>query len=373
MSSIRSRNPARGRDRMVRDGALGGGTDLRPEVDLELLRGFRFRCRPDCGLCCYAAPRVEPSEQARLLQIAPETVLVGSGTDRYLGARPRGGACQFLDAHRCRVHAARPHPCREFPLTVHLGRRLQASIVLSCPGIDLAGLLAPASALDPEPPSGLDEELSAVRERLGLETARRLSTTARRGRKVEKSLSAEGRWQDDVSVRRVLRDRVPLPTAGEFPVHDPPEASDGLDRLPLFFDRRSGPLGFARGLGGWEVVEIAATGGAEPRGVFVPPERLPRLEAGAAGLLEGYLRYSLDRDAFLAAVHIDMLDGDEGSVTEWVADELRELGAMVLARAVVRSKLHGVDRTALSAADVEDGIRATDQDWLDRPTWGDRL
>jgi len=340
---------------------------------VELLRGFRFACRPDCGLCCYAAPRVEPQERARLLQIVPDAVFLGGGSDQYIAARSGGGACQFLEGHRCRVHAARPHPCREFPLTVHLGRRLQASLVLSCPGIDLAGLFRLSSPDARVDPAGLEAELSAVRERLGPETARRLSTTARRGRKVEKSLAAEGRWEDDLAVRQVLHDRVPLPKPSDFPVEDPPAASDGLDRLPLFFDRGNGPFGFARGLGGWEVVELAAAGGAEPRGVFVPPERPPALEADAVRLLEGYLHYSLDRDAFLAAVHVDMLDGDVGSVAEWTADALRALGAMVLTRAVVRGKLRGIERTALTAPDVEDGIRATDQDWLDRPTWGDRL
>ena len=358
---------------MAHEGAGVRRAEGRPDVDLALLRGYRFVCRADCGLCCYASPRVEPEERVRLLQIAPETVFVNRGPDRYLAARPHGGACQFLEAHRCRVHAARPHPCREFPVTVHLGRRLQASLVLSCPGVDLSSLLPPLAPSGAVGPTGLEEELSAVRERLGPETARRLSAASRRGRKIEKSLAAEGRWQDDDTVRRSLRARVPLPTAGDFPVEDPPATSEGLDHLPIFFDHRSGPLGFARGLGGWEVVEFAPAGRAEPLGVFVPPERLPALDAGASSLLEGYLRYSLERDAFLAAVHLDMLDGDAGSVTEWTADALRALGAMVLARAVLRSKLHGVERTTLAAVDVEEGIRATDQDWLDRPTWGDRL
>jgi Fe-S-cluster containining protein len=344
-----------------------------PELDVQLVRGFRFACRPDCGLCCYAAPRVEAEERARLLQIAPEAEFLGRGSDQFIAARADGGACQFLELNRCRVHEARPHPCREFPLTVHVGWRLQASLVLSCPGIDLARLLSQSPSPNRSDPSDLESELDAVRERLGPGTARRLSTTARRGRKVEKALAAEGRWQDDRDVRRALGGHLPFPTAGDFPVEGPPSASEGLDRLPLFFDRRPGPLGLAGGLGGWEVLEFSPTGGAELVGVIAPPERPPAIDPGARHLLEGYLRYSLARDAFLASVHVDMLEGDEGTVTEWAANELRVLGATVLARASVRSKLHGAEGASLGAEDLENGIRATDQDWLDRPSWGERL
>jgi Fe-S-cluster containining protein len=347
--------------------------DKGPALDVQLIRGFRFACRPDCGLCCYAAPRVEPEERARLIQIAPEAEFLGRGLDRFIAARPDGGACQFLAANRCRVHEARPHPCREFPLTVHVGRRLQASLVLSCPGVDLAHLPPPLPSVDASDPTGLESELDAVRERLGPETAKRLSMTARRGRKVEKTLAAEGRWRDDHDVRRALGDRLPLPTLRDFAVEDPPSASEGLDRLPLFFDGRPGPLGFAHGLGGWEVLELASTGGAELRAVIPPPGGPPSLDEGAQHLFEGYLRYSLARDTFLASVHVDMLAGDGGTVTEWAADELRVLGATVLARASVRAKLHGTSGVVLTATDLENGIRATDQDWLDRPSWGERL
>jgi Fe-S-cluster containining protein len=348
-------------------------TDRAPELDVQLIRGFRFACRPDCGLCCYAAPRVEPEERTRLLQIAPEAEFLGRRSDQFIASRADGGACQFLEANRCRVHGARPHPCQEFPLTVHVGRRLQASLVLSCPGIDLTALPTLATSGSPPDPSGLGSELDAARERLGPETERRLSATARRGRKVEGALAADGRWQDDHDVRRALGTHLPLPTPGDFPVEDPPSASDGLDRLPLFFDHRPGPLGIARGLGGWEVLEFSAQGGATLVGVIAPPERPPALDEAARILLEGYLRYSLARDAFLASVHLDMLEGEGGTVAEWTADELRVLGATVLARGSVRAKLHGSAGTTLTANDVENGIRATDQDWLDRPSWGERL
>lgn len=344
-----------------------------PPFDLDLLRGFRFRCRSDCGLCCYAEPRVEPEEADRLLRAHPEVRLRSRGRDRFLFARPNGGACQFLEGGRCRAHALRPRPCREFPLTVHVGRRLQASVVLSCPGIDLDRLArADPSAAQPAP-VGLEEELRSLESRWDAAAGRRLAEAERRGHKVERTLREEGRWQPDRQVRERWSDAPPMPGAEDFPVEAPPEAAEGLERLPIYFDGRTGPVALAGALGGWELLELAPEGGARELGRLVPPDRPPSLEDGAGGLLVGYLRYTLERDAFLASVHVEMLEGAEGTVEEWTALALRALGAEVLSRGAVRAKFAGRDGRRLSARDVADGIRATDQDWLDRPTWGDRF
>jgi Putative zinc- or iron-chelating domain len=342
------------------------------EIDLELVRGFRFRCRPDCGLCCYTEPRIEATERTDLLQVVPEAQFVGREPDQFLAARPNGGACQFLSGNRCRVHAVRPHPCREFPLLVHLGRRLQATLVFACPGVDL-DLLPNRNGKEEDVANGFDSELASVRARVGPSTAARLATTRRRARRVERTLRDAGRWQDDQEVRTTLASRMPRPLPEDFPVEDPPGTSDGLEMLPMFFDGRASPVALARTLGGWELLQLSPAGGAEPLSVIPAPERPPELDGGAQGLLEGYLRYSLQRDAFLAAVHLEALEATEGSVVEWTSLALRELGATTLSRAVVRAKLRGAGEGTLSARDVADGIRATDMDWLDRPTWGDRL
>ena len=342
-------------------------------IDTELLRGFRFACRPDCGLCCYAEPRVEAAERDALIQLLPETEFRTSGKDAFLAARPDGGACQFLDGQRCRAHAVRPHPCREYPLTVHVGRRLQATVVLSCPGVDLELLLRPEPPGGWPPPVGLSEEFEAVRSRLGAGTARRLADAARRGRRVERALSEQGRWQTDDEVRRALAHDLPVPGRAEFPVEDPPAKDDGLAQLPLFFDERAGPVAIASGLGGWELVELAPVGGSHPIDLVVPPEQPPSVTPEAERMLEGYLRYWLRRDAFLASVQFEMLDATDGRVSEWAAARLRELGALTLSRAVVRAKLSGRDGTRLTSPEVAAGIRAVDQDALDRPTWGDRF
>jgi Fe-S-cluster containining protein len=345
------------------------------ELDLSLLAGFGFECRPDCGLCCYAEPRVLAAERSRLLQIVPAVRFVGEGPNRFIAGQGEGGACELLSANRCRAHAARPHPCREFPLTAHVGSRLQATVVLSCPGVDLSVLLRSSDNVSSLGRPGFPTELAALQERIDRTTQRRLEESRRRRRKVAGALRDAGRWEEEDDARCTLERALPMPSDDQFPVEDPPAREDGLDQLPLFFDARAAPVALARGLGGWELLELRPEGGvAGSLGVFPPPDRAPALEGDAARLVEGYLDYWLRRDALFGTVHLEMLRSpDAGTVTEWVSAELERIGALVLSRAEVRAKLRRGTVDRLTAADVVDGIRATDQDLLDRESWGDRF
>jgi hypothetical protein len=347
---------------------------LTPALDVRLLAGFDFACRPDCGLCCYAEPRVEPAERSRLLAIEPETEIVGGPPGGFLRARGDGGACPFLAGNRCRVHRDRPSACREFPVSVHLGRRLQASVVLSCPGVTLGPLSAPVRDSAVNVRVGFVEELGSVRARIDSRTERRRLDAGRRRRQLARKLDADGRWVDEEEVRRSVRRAVPSVTDRHFPVDDPPEAAEGLAALPLFFDGRAAPVAIAGTVGGWELLQLREEGGvAHSLGVFPPPRRPPTLTAGAQRLLTGYLRYWLERDALFGLVLLDAADGDEGDVTDWVRDELCRIGAVTLSRASVRAQGRKGDGSHLDESDVALGIRAADQDLLDRPTWGDRL
>lgn len=342
-------------------------------VDTGLLRGFRFRCRTDCGLCCFATPRVDRDERDRILAQFPEARFLSVGRGHLLAVRSNGGACQFLDRHRCRAHAVRPFPCREFPITVHVGHRLQASVVLSCPGLGPGPLEVSGDRAALAEPEGLAEELAAIAARLGPSAARRRAEASRRGRKVERQLREQGRWNDPDRVRALLTEDVPLPDADDFPVEDPPALDEGVERLPLFYDLRDGPVALSGGLGGWEAIELDPLGRHRPLAALVPPDRPPELDAAARRLLVGYLRYWLDRDAFLAAVHQEMLHEPEGTVLDWARIGLLEIGAQTLARASVRQKLRLGEAGRLGREEIWRGIAATDQDWLDRPTWGERL
>jgi Fe-S-cluster containining protein len=350
------------------------GNDASTDLDLTLLRGFQYACRPECGLCCYAEPRIEAPEEVRLLRIAPKTDLVLHADGHFLEARPEGGACQFLNRTRCRVWEVRPSPCREFPVSVHLGERLQASLVLTCPGIDLQPLTESTAWETRAEPVGFESELSSVNSRVGRPVIRRLEEARRRRMRIVSALKHAGRWVEETDVRSALRERPPLPTPEEFPVVDLPAAEDGLERLPLFFDGRPGPVALAEGLGGWEVLELRPEGGPEPPiAVIPPPSRPPEMDAEGRRMLEGYLRYFLERDALFGTVLSGLEDEGSLSVTEAVAADLRRIGAVVLSRAELRRKLRGSGAGTLTQRDISDGIRATDQDLLDRPSWGDRL
>jgi len=257
---------------------------------------------------------------------------------------------------------------------VHVGLRLQASLVLSCPGVDLSVLSETTPYPQRAAPRGFESELRSAGNRIGPGVARRLVEAGRRRGRLVRALEREGRWVEEEEVRAALREDLPSPGPDDFPVGDPPSADYGLERLPLFFDGRPGPVGLASGLGGWEALELRSGGGVERHlGVVPPPSSPPPLDAGASRLLQGYLRYFLERDLLIASALPRMLDRPGGTVTEWVEEELREIGAIAVSRAVVRTKLAGRGQGSLAAADLESGIRATDQDLMDVPTWGDRL
>ena len=353
--------------------ALGREPGPGPELDISLLAGFSFACRPDCGLCCFAAPRLEGDDEARLRSAAPTAHLEGGAGGRRVAAHANGGACTLLRRLRCSVHAARPAPCREFPVSVHIGTRLQASLVLSCPGLSLGPIPLFGSGILPPPFSGLDSEIKSVRERITPAVERTLRDAERRRRRVVRVLSESGRWVDESEVRGRLRKERLTPAADEYLPDELPSADQGLDRLPIFFDGRPGPVALAESAGGWEALELSPDGGARSVGLAVPPDDPPSLLPEAERLLEGYLRYWLARDCFLAAVHQDMLAAPGGDAVEATLDELHAIASDVLARGAVRVRLGGEAGARLSGTDVERGIRATDQDWLDRATWGSRL
>lgn len=257
---------------------------------------------------------------------------------------------------------------------MHVGLRLQATVVLGCPGLDLTGLLAYRTSQSRDEPVGLAEELAAARARAAWARPDRLRVGARDHRRIVRTLVRDGRWTDEQEVRARLRGRLPWPEAGNFPVPEPPPADEGLEGLPLFFDGRPGPVAIAAALGGWELLELRAAGGIERSlGVIPAPDRPPPLHATGRELLEAYLRYWLERDALFGTALLAAAQAGDGSVEEWVAEDLRAIGALVLARADVRARGRRGDPGPLTADDIADGIRASDLELLDRPTWGDRL
>jgi hypothetical protein len=354
------------------------GAVIEPELpipfDVGLLGGFRYACRPDCGLCCYAEPHVPPSEKGAVVQLVPDAVFVERGGEELLSSRPDGGACRLLSQNRCRGHAARPSVCREFPLTAHVGSRVQASVVLTCPGVELSVLSGYDGPERAGPSVGFDTELRALLGRARAAPRTTFDTGERRRRRLARHLDSEGRWELEEDVRASLRHDLPRLGPGDFPVEDPPSAEDGLERLPLLFGGRPGPIALSAALGGWELLELAAGGGvAHSLGVLPPPDRPPALTDAATRLLSGYLRYWLERDQLFGAVHLAMLESTDGPVSEWIRAELARIAALTVSRGDVLARARRGPADRLTPEEIGEGIRATDQDLLDRGSWGVRL
>jgi hypothetical protein len=345
--------------------------------DSRLLSGFRFRCLPGCGLCCYTTPAVAPSERAPLVQLDPAVPLIDTPEGwAQIGSRPEGGACYFLRQERCSCHAVRPATCAEFPLTVHAGRRVQLSVVLSCPGVDLSplsqtGIESLPSAVPPE----LRSEFEAVTLEVGrAESSGQLRWASQRWHGMVRRLRRAGIWQSEEVVRDALRGHLNDFILGELSPYDVPDEDDDLEALPMFYDSAKGRVAWRSHPGGVEFLSLQESGGIESHMEVLPlPTRSPGLDPSSRSLLQGYLAYLLERDATLSAAYARLDETQRELPADLVAEDLRSAASQVIRMAVLRRALTSDQRGALAPADVENGIRATDMDLLDRPMAGLRL
>jgi Fe-S-cluster containining protein len=349
-------------------------TSIAPPLDRRLLEGFRFACRPGCGLCCYASPAVSAPEADRLLRIEPELPLRPDGQEgfRLLASRPDGGACTLLQDARCRHHDLRPYPCRSFPIVTHLGRRAQSALVLSCPGLDLAPLVGEGRPSAGRSPSGLEGEIAAAEAEAARASLFTLLEEATRAEEELLRRRARRGSPDPEGARAALRKRLPDPDpTGTFAL-PPPGEDAAIEELPLFFDPAFGRVALrSTEVKTYEALEIAERGGVVRRIGEIPlPERPPELTSGAARLFDGYRRYVLDRDHFLWSAYFELSSGREGSVPDVLTENLVEISTELLYRSAVLARLHGEPGERLDAPALEAGIRSLDAEVLDRPTLG---
>lgn len=344
-------------------------------LDLTLLNGFSFGCRPDCSLCCYATPSVTVEERSALLKIEPATRFLATEENQFshIESRPNGGACYFLHEKRCRVHPARPFPCREYPLTVHIGSQVQATLVLACPGLRLEALLEWAEASPPQKgPEGLEEELGRVLAEIEREpVARWLEEGAHLERRTREKLAKGGRWTDPAELREAIRGDLSWPSDEDFPPGDPPDLAESWDAMPLYFEEGRGPVVFRSRREGWEALGMLETGSAtRSLGTIPRIDHMPNLNPEATRLLRGYLTYSLQRDFLLWLAYRELDPHRDATLEEVLRALLLELGVQAVARGAFRAALSGRPWETLDARDVTNGIRAIDGDFLDQPTLG---
>jgi hypothetical protein len=259
---------------------------------------------------------------------------------------------------------------------VHLGFRAQASLVLSCPGIELSVLRRDArdGRRAPEEPFGLQSELTALEALIGSPGTKETILAAqdehtavlRRAHRRPGWVEGDG-WRE----RLILSPPAPF-DPGTVDLGDPIE-SDGLDTLPLFKDENHGIVGVAAAEDGWELLQLDPEGGVRDRlGTYPGPDPGTRTTADGSDLLRGYLSYLAARDATVDTVLLEWLGGRSSSESfpDAVRIELQRAGLIVLTRAVLRAQLDGRPGAQLDAADIARGIRATDAELLDRPSVG---
>jgi len=107
------------------------------EIDTSLLEGWRFECVDPCQLCCLCQPELLPGEEEWFLRNHPHNVVEREEPHRHLALRMKrgGGPCVFLEDRRCTIYDHRPGFCRQFPLCIYMGEKLQAELDLSCRGL----------------------------------------------------------------------------------------------------------------------------------------------------------------------------------------------------------------------------------------------
>jgi hypothetical protein len=247
-------------------------------------------------------------------------------------------------------------------------------VVLSCPGLSLEPLEAWVDGPRSVPGRGLENEVATVLGELA-----RVSDPERRQIEREWGRAARraGLPTDSAGLDRLrsnVRSAFPSSSLADVLASPLPEESEGLETLPLFFDPTYGRVALAGAGEEVDLLSIREGGGVDRRiASFGWPERLPRCAAPSALLLRGYLEYVLDRDALFGAALLGEALGTGDEAVDAVRRELAEIGGTVLARSYWRAQLAGGLGESLTYDEVAAGIRATDADYLDRPTAGQWL
>ncbi|MEM0128621.1 MAG: YkgJ family cysteine cluster protein [Thermoplasmata archaeon] len=347
--------------------------------DDSLARRFRFACRPGCGMCCYVSPRLTPSDREGIGQQRRPVPLVPAGPGRWrIPERATGGACAMLDGDRCQIHLQRPGVCAIYPVTLYAGRgRWQASIVLSCPGVDLEPLRQggdPREGPSSPPADSLRREIDRARWIATSPAMCRAFRGAalRRSHSLRRLLGRQPLWAEVDSARSALLRMLPILPAHPEEAEPLPDVREGAEYLPLVAAPAARPIALATDGGVPTVFELDPFGRLTLRGRYRPLDRIPAPDGAAREWLAGYQGYWLDRDAFWDGL-VAGAEGCPGAVPgplEAGQMTLRKIAATVLLRAAILAQHRGTTGTLTDTDAIVDGIRATDADLIDAGGYG---
>jgi Fe-S-cluster containining protein len=122
------------------------------------IKGLALRCDGRCAYCCLCPPGLLEVETEAIVNACHEKAgYIGQDrlgdSARAISTQGDWGACVFLENKACMIYESRPHFCRQYPLQVYSGWRLQASAIRSCRGLvrtNRAGPVALKSILKKE-------------------------------------------------------------------------------------------------------------------------------------------------------------------------------------------------------------------------------
>jgi Fe-S-cluster containining protein len=375
-------------------------------VDMSELDGKSYTCLEGCAMCCLCQPELT-KEEVKMFET--DLYLSGGLTDEHIDGRkspiPNAvklqggcGACHFLKNRLCTIHEIKPHFCRQFPVHVHLLRRVQLSANLSCRGVSEGGSTLKNYAktvLAGIPDEELESDLAAVRKVVG--EFDQMCHEAGVHQPPEKMRSVATKLlpmiAKDGGVGRLLAFADGEPSVGGMPEADivkavrakePEEELDQIAResnyeqfeigdvakLPVYVDERFGwnLIQSRNGKVNW--IALEEDGSLRVQKSFDPEDiSLLTVEREGLAAFADYARVLISRDAFLGSVY--NVCNQHRYQHDLMTVYLGVLGTSMLDlwwRASLLGKVLKMPKIDRWLA--LEGVRAFDMDSLDAPTIG---
>jgi len=375
-------------------------------VDTSELEGRSFVCLEGCGMCCLCQPELS-DEELKIFETDQylKNGLTREHVDGRRTAKPNAiklqgecGACNFLKNRLCTIHEIKPHFCRQFPVHIHLLRRVQLNVNLSCRGVTDGGSSLKTygkTLVTSIPESVLNETLAAVKNVVHdfdrmchdagiFQTSERMRSVATRLLPVLAKEDGIGKLlafaDDEPEIGSMPEDEVAEHVLTTGPAKDLEiVARDSnyeqfnlseIAKLPVYVDEKFNwnLIQSKDGEINWMVLEEDGT--VTPTVSIDPAEiGLLRRDDDALRIFSDYAKILISRDAFLGNAYnvCDMHDYRHDLVTVY----LGVLGTTMLDlwwRTSLLGKVYKAKK--IDGWLAREGVKAFDMDCLDAPTLG---
>lgn len=375
-------------------------------IDISELEGKSFTCLDGCAMCCLCQPELT-NEEMKMFEIDHylRDGLTAEHIDGRKSAKPNAiklqggcGACHFLRNRLCTIHEIKPHFCRQFPVHIHLLRRAQLSVNLSCRGVTEGGQSLKTlgkALLASIPEADLERDLETVR-RVVAEFDQRcheagVNQSPERMRSVATKLLPMIAKEGGAGRLLAFADEEPLiGNASESEIMKlirEVEPADDLDQiaresnyeqfeiedvaqLPVYVDEKLGWNLIQSRDGKINWIALEENGSMRVQKSFAPEEivLLPAERDGLAAFAD-YAKVLISRDAFLGSVY--NVCNQHKYQHDLMTVYLGVLGTSLL-DLWWRTSLLGkvMNRRKIDRLLALEGVRAFDMDSLDMPTIG---